>query len=93
MTWDRTHKVPLALFAIAITLGLLEMRLPDESTGALERPESYLQDKANVVKVSEEIYPGRALPLYYKAYQASLFSHPSTANDTSCISRDPVAPG
>ena len=93
MNWVKTHKLLLVIYAVGITLGLMELDLSEEKAGLLERPEAYVPSKHNVADVSAEIYPGRALTLYYQAYQAALCSQPAHANSEGCKSRDPVRPG
>lgn len=93
MNWIRTHKLLLTIYTALVILGWLEWRLPEESAGTLERPDAYLDEKHNVADVSAEVYPDRALTLYYQAYQAALCSQPAYAGSRACTSREPVAPG
>lgn len=93
MNWVKTHKVLVVVYAAGITLGLFELNLSGESAGTLERPEAYLQSEKNVADVSAEIYPDRALTLYYQAYQAALCSQAAHAQSEGCTSREPGQPG
>ena len=42
MGWIKTHKLLIIIYVAGISLGLMELGLPGESVGTLDRPEAYV---------------------------------------------------
>ena len=93
MSWLRTHKLLLVIYAAGMWLGISESNLSLETSAALEQPRTYIEGDDNVADISAAIYPGRAMTLYYQAYQAALCSQPTNAQAQVCKARGPVKPG
>ena len=93
MSWIRTHKLLLVIYAAGMWLGISESNLSLETSAALEQPRTYIDGDDNVADISAAIYPGRAMTLYYQAYQAALCSQPTNAQAQVCKARGPVKPG
>ncbi|MGK0484840.1 MAG: hypothetical protein ACJAYI_000348 [Myxococcota bacterium] len=93
MSWLRTHKLLLVIYAAGMWLGISESNLSLETSAALEQPRTYIDGDDNVADISAAIYPGRAMTLYYQAYQAALCSQPTNAQAQVCKARGPVKPG
>jgi hypothetical protein len=93
VSWLYTHRLLLVIYGFALTLAAFELTLPADRIGELESPAAYLEPGINVADVSAEIYPNRALTLYYLAYQASLCTGPPRSRPKGCELRDPVQPG
>jgi hypothetical protein len=93
VSWLRTHKLLLVIYAAGMWLGISESNLSLETSAALEQPRTYIDGDDNVADISAAIYPGRAMTLYYQAYQAALCSQPTNAQAQVCKARGPVKPG
>lgn len=93
MSWIRTHKLLLVIYAAGMWLGISESNLSLETSAALEQPRAYIDGDDNVADISAAIYPDRAITLYYQAYQAALCSQPANAQAPVCKARGPVKPG
>lgn len=93
MGWLREHKLLLVVYGAALALAAFELNDPSLRPGRPDDPEIYLEPDVNIADVSAELYPDRALSLYYRAYQASLCSDPGVAASAVCRQRGPVAPG
>ena len=93
MSWLRTHKLLLVIYAAGMWLGISESHLSLETSAALEQPRTYIDGDDNVADISAAIYPGRAMTLYYQAYQAALCSQPANSQAQVCKARGPVKPG
>jgi hypothetical protein len=93
VSWIRTHKLLLVIYATGMWLGISESNLSLETSAALEQPRTYIDGDDNVADISAAIYPGRAMTLYYQAYQAALCSQPTNAQAQVCKARGPVKPG
>jgi hypothetical protein len=93
MSWIRTHKLLIILYAAGIWFGISELNLSLETSAALEQPRAYIEGDDNVADISAAIYPGRAMTLYYQAYQAALCSQPAHVRAPVCKARGPVKHG
>jgi hypothetical protein len=93
VSWIRTHKLLLVIYAAGMWLGISESNLSLETSAALEQPRAYIDGDDNVADISAAIYPGRAMTLYYQAYQAALCSQLANAQAQVCKARGPVKPG
>lgn len=93
MRWLHAHRLLLIIFGAGAVLAAAELSLPESRTGEPESPEVFLEPEVNIADVSFELYPERALSLYYRAYQASLCTGPPAGRPEECRQRDLVEPG
>ena len=89
----RTHRLLLVVYGSAFALAALELSNPEGRAGRPDEPGVYLAPETNVADVSAALYPERALPLYYLAYQASLCDEVPAQSHSVCRERGPVEPG
>lgn len=96
MTWLYTHRLLLVVYASGLTLAMFELGLPENRAGdrySLYSPELFLDPDVNVADVSAELYPDRALTLYYRAFQASLCSGSAAETPPACRQRELIKKG
>lgn len=93
MSWLREHRVLLIVYGIALCFAAAELRDPDLRPGKPDEPELFLAPDVNIADVSADLYPQRALSLYYRAYQASLCTAPRSETGAACRKRGRVERG
>lgn len=92
MGWLGAHKLLVVVYSFAIAVAAVELTHPTLRPGQPENIRWFLDSGANVVTVSNDLYPDRAVTLYYRAYQASLCDG-ANAELAACKERGPVEPG
>lgn len=92
LDWILQHRLLLIIYVAGGALAISELRLPPEQAGALDGAAAYLDSEASIADVSAEIYPDRALTLYYQAFQKSLCGGPARTRPEGCDARGPVDP-
>ncbi len=93
MSWLRAHRVILTVYGAVIALAVFEVTDPEIRTGQPDKPEVYLTPDSNIADVSAEVFPDRAMTLYYRAQQAALCDGVAPDADTACRERGPVESG
>lgn len=93
MDWLHAHRVLLVVFGAALFLGWFELTDSELAERDTNQPRLYLDAEVNLADVSAELYPDRALTLYYQAFQASLCQGAGPDAQNACARRGPPKPG
>ena len=87
------HRVIIVVYLLGTGLAISELRLPPHAVGPLDGPQGFFDEETSVADVSAEIYPDRALTLYYQAFQKSLCTGPKHQRPEGCDRYEPVKEG
>ncbi len=93
LDWIVNQRLILIIYLVGAWLAFSELRLPTDAAPPLDSPAGYFDENTSVADVSAEIYPDRALTLYYQAFQKSLCTQPKRIRPEGCDRIGPVKPG